>query len=77
MSADDYLFVGRMSNGRFGIVHRFSSSENDPRDFIDNAHVSYETLEEAVIRAHQGDDTEYGVRVDPEALANWISAHAA
>ena len=78
MSADNYLYVTRRQDGKFAVVHMFSSGDYSRRqisDMADNSAVAYDTLEEAVLRAHQADDTEYGVRVNQVDLGEWIVAH--
>jgi hypothetical protein len=75
MSADNYLYVGKTADGRFGLSMRFASS--DYPDVIAKAYATFDTADAAIRRAHE-DETEdyyeYGVVIAPDVLAEWSRA---
>lgn len=85
MSADNYIYVRKREDGRFGVSMRFASSYYVDEDAGDSVPVDwfcpipndrygiFDTSEEAVMSAHKAESkeaiVEYGVRVGPEVFA--------
>ena len=72
MSADNYLFVRKRADGRFGISHRSASTyyadEDGPSNAVpppDDKYGIFDTAEDAILAAHREEAklgvVEYGV----------------
>lgn len=74
VSADNYLYVGRVGNGRYGLWHCFASDNeplrgNRPRE-------TFDTADAAIKAAHNLDQQEYheyGVQIEPEVHSEWVA----
>lgn len=77
MSADNYLYVGKTDDGRYGYEMRFASHDYPEVIDAETAEPKFATVDEAV-RAARGENMrgmyEYGVQIHPEVYSEWVAA---
>ena len=80
MSSDNWLHVGKRTDGKFAIVHQMGdgAEESKLQELLDQSPVVFDDLPTTVIRAHRravAEYVEYGVHVDPEIVEDWLKTN--